>query len=182
MRAQALAFLAEVASSEDTRAAAVALAGASLEDPGTQANLRRATDGLVRWLLADPGVRAQLQTLLWWLLLQPDTQAALVGLVVRCGGGSRGCCLVMTGLQLCSRLAWQVATGPCIARSRLGRPCTGMQTPILLFTSSISFASCSSSCFPQIATKALQDPAVRLQAQAWLVELFTDDELRRQVS
>ena len=81
VHAQVLAFVTQVVSSSDTQAASADLVRKTLDDAGTKAQLRAATDALVQWLLADPGVRARLQALLWWLVQQPDTQAALVGLV-----------------------------------------------------------------------------------------------------
>ena len=83
VREQALVFLAQLISSSGMQALAVDLVRATLTDPATGAQLRKTTDELVRWLLADPGIRAELQGLVLWLLLQPDTQVALVGLVNR---------------------------------------------------------------------------------------------------
>lgn len=83
IRIQAMAFLEQLIASRGTQLLAIDLVRATLADPATQSHLRAATDTLVRWLLSDPGIRSQLQALLWWLLMQPDTQTALVGLVRR---------------------------------------------------------------------------------------------------
>jgi len=80
---EATSFVHTLLTSEATQATIQAVIANTMRDPATKAELQRASDGLVKWLLADPAIRAQLIELLVWLVAQPYTQTMLIDLVNR---------------------------------------------------------------------------------------------------